>query len=79
MYVIIRSQMSSIIDLIGPELSGLFALEFAKIVESDFVYILTSTNVDQLVPNMVTIYDNEILDEFDYGSYRTATSGVICP
>ena len=48
--------MSSIIDLIGPELSGLFALEFAKIVESDFVYILTSTNVDQLVPNMVTIY-----------------------
>ena len=47
MYVTIRSQMSSIIDLIGPELSELFALEFAKIVESDFVYTLASTNVNQ--------------------------------
>ena len=52
MYVTIRSQMSSIMDLIGPELSELFA----KIAESDFVYTLASTNVDQLVPNMVTIY-----------------------
>ena len=43
-------------DLIGPELSELFALEFAKIVESDFVYTLAFTNVDQLVTNMVTIY-----------------------
>ena len=48
--------MSSIMDLIGPELSELFALEFAKIVESDFVYTLAFTNVDQLVTNMVTIY-----------------------
>ena len=47
--------MSSIMDLIGPELFELFALEFAKIAESDFVYTLASTNVDQLVPNMVTI------------------------
>ena len=47
MYVIIRSQMSSIMDLIGPELFELFALEFAKIAESDFVYNLASTNVDQ--------------------------------
>ena len=45
MYVTIRSQMSSIMDLIGAEL--LFALEFAKISEFDFVYILASTNVDQ--------------------------------
>ena len=43
-------------DLIGTELSELFALEFAKIAESDFVYFLASTNVDQLVSNMVTIY-----------------------
>ena len=56
MYVTIRSRMSSIMDLIGPELSELFALEFAKIAESDFLYILASTNVDQWVPNMVTIY-----------------------
>ena len=25
------------------------------------------------------IYDNEILDEFNYGSNLTVTSGVICP
>ena len=56
MYVTIRSRMSLIMDLIGSELSELFALEFAKIAESDFVYSLASTNVDQLVPNMVTIY-----------------------
>ena len=43
-------------DVIGPELSELFALEFAKITESDFEYTLASTNVDHLVPNMVTIF-----------------------
>ena len=48
--------MSSIMDLIGPELSELFTLEFAKVAESDLVHTLASTNVDQLVPNMVTIY-----------------------
>ena len=47
MYVTIRSQMSLIMDLIGPELSELFCLEFAKIAESDFIYTLASTNVDQ--------------------------------
>ena len=56
MYVTIWSRMSSIMDLIGPELSELFAVEFAKIAESNFVYYLASTNVDQLVPNVVTIY-----------------------
>ena len=78
MYMTIRSQMSLIMDVIGPELSELFALEFAKIAESDIVYTLASTNVDHLVPNMVTIYDNEILDEIDYGSNPTVTFGVIC-
>ena len=56
MYVTIRSRMSLIIGLIGPKLSEFFALEFAKIAESDFVYTLASINVDQLVPNMVTIH-----------------------
>ena len=56
MYVTVRSRMISIMDLIGAELSELFALEFAKIAESDFVYTVASTNVDQRVPNMVTIY-----------------------
>ena len=56
MYVTIRSRMSSIMDLIREELSELFALEFAKFAIFDFVYILASTNVDQWVLNMVTIY-----------------------
>ena len=55
-YVTIRSWISLIMDLIGPELSELFALEFAKFAESDFVYTLPSTNGDQLVPKIVTIY-----------------------
>ena len=37
MYVTIRPRMGLIMGLIGPELSELFALEFAKIAESDFV------------------------------------------
>ena len=56
MYVTIRSLMSLIMDLIGSELSDFFALELAKIVESDFVYTLASRNVNQLVPKMVTMY-----------------------
>ena len=47
MYVTIRSQMSSIMDLIGADLSESFALKFAKNFGSDFVYTLASTNVDQ--------------------------------
>ena len=56
MYVTIRSRMSSIMDLIRPELSEFFALDFAKIAESDIVYTLASTNVDKLEPNMVRVY-----------------------
>ena len=77
MYVTIRSRMRLIMDLLVPELSELFSVEFAKIAESDFVYTIASANVDQLVPNMVTI--NIFYDEFDYGSKLTVTSGVICP
>ena len=52
MYVIIRSRMSSIMDLIGPELFKLSALEAIF----DFVYTLASANIDQSVPNLTTIY-----------------------
>ena len=38
------------------EHSKLFALEFGKIAESDFVYTLTSTNIDQSTPNLVKMY-----------------------
>ena len=74
--------MSLIMDLIGSELSELFALEFAKIAESVFVYSLASTNTDQFklsTKHGHSIYDNEILDDFDYESNWIVTSGVICP
>ena len=48
--------MRLIIDVIIRELSELFPLEFAKIAESEFVYTIASTNADQLVPDMVTVY-----------------------
>ena len=35
---------------------GLYALEFGKIAESNFVYTLATANVDQLVPNMILMY-----------------------
>ena len=37
-YVTISSQMSLIMNVIGPELSELFALDFAKIAEPDYLY-----------------------------------------
>ena len=33
-----------------------FALEFGKIAESDFVYTLASTNIDQSAPNLDKMY-----------------------
>ena len=48
--------MSSIIGQIKSEHPELFALEFGKIAESDFVYSLASTNIDQSAPNLVKIY-----------------------
>ena len=41
---------------IEPEHPELFALEFGKIAESDFVYTLASTNIDQSTPNLVKMY-----------------------
>ena len=41
---------------IEPEHPELFALEFGRIAESDFVYTLASTNVDQSAPNLVKMY-----------------------
>ena len=52
----IKSQMSSIMGQIESEHPELFALEFGKIAESDFVYTLASTNVDQSMPNLVKMY-----------------------
>ena len=57
----IKSQMSSIIGQIESEHPELFALEFEKIAESDFVYTLVfytlaSTNIDQSAPNLGEMY-----------------------
>ena len=52
-YMPIKSQMSSILGQIESEHPKLFALEFGKIAESDFVYTLASTNIDQSTPNLV--------------------------
>ena len=79
-YVTTRSRMSSIMDLIGAELSELLALEFAKISESDFVYTLIIYKCRLMsIKHGHNIYDNEILDEFNYWSNPTVTSGFICP
>ena len=52
----IKSRMSLIMGQIEPEHSELFALEFRKIAESDFVYTLASTNINQWAPNLVKMY-----------------------
>ena len=52
----LRSQMSSILGQIESEHPELFALEFGKIAESDFVYTPASTNIDQSAPNLVKMY-----------------------
>ena len=48
--------MSSIMGQIELEHPELFALEFGKIAKYDFVYSLSSTNIDQSAPNLVKMY-----------------------
>ena len=48
--------MCSIIEQIEPEHPELFVLEFRKNAESDFVYTLASTNINQSTPNLVKMY-----------------------
>ena len=48
--------MSLIMCQIEPEHPELLALEFGKIAEYDFVYSLSSTNIDQSAPNLVKMY-----------------------
>ena len=40
---------------IGPEQLELFGLEVGKIAAFNFVYSLTSTNINQSAPNLVTV------------------------
>ena len=52
----IRSQVSSIMGQIEQEHPELFAIEFGKTAESDFVCTLVSTNINQSAPNLVKMY-----------------------
>ena len=45
--------MSLIMGQIEPEHLELFAFEFGKIADYDFVYSLASTNINQSAPNLV--------------------------
>ena len=52
----IKSRMSLILGQIESEHPKLFALEFGKIAEFDFVYTLASTKIDQSTPNLASMY-----------------------
>ena len=56
--------MCLIMEQIKPEHPELFALEFGKITETDFVYSLASPNINQSAPTLVTIrsWMSSILD-----------------
>ena len=74
--MLIKSQISSIMEQIQLEHPELFALEFGKIAESDFVYTLASTNIDQSTPNLVNMYvtiRSRMSSIMDHGSNRTRT------
>ena len=48
--------MISIMGQIEPEHPELFALEFGKIAETDFVYTIASTIIIQSAPNLVKMH-----------------------
>ena len=48
--------MSLIMKHFELEYPGLFALEFGKIAETDLVYTLASTNMNQSAPNLVKMF-----------------------
>ena len=54
--VIIRSQMSSFMDLIRPEMSELSALELENLPHLTLGKELASANIDPSVPNLATVY-----------------------
>ena len=48
--------MTLIMEQIKVENPKLYALEFGKIAETDFVYSLASPNINQSAPNLVKMY-----------------------
>ena len=72
--------MSSIMDLIGPELFELFALELENLPYLTlFTYTLASANIDQPVPNLAKIYMPIKSQMSSILGQNETESGVICP
>ena len=68
MYMTTRAQMGSIMELIGPELSELSALELENLPYLT-TFTLASANINQSLPNLANnTYAHEGSDEFNYGS-----------
>ena len=68
----IRSRMSSIMGQIELKHRELFALEFGKIAENDFVYTLIIYKYQPISTKLCqSVYDHKISDEFDYLTNRT--------
>ena len=70
--------MSSIMGQIEPEHLELFALELGKIAESDFVYTLSSTNINQSTLNLVKMYMT-IISRIIMELIGPELSGLSCP
>ena len=64
--------MCSIMGQIESEYPELFALEFGKIAESDFVYTLASININHSAPNLVKMY-------VTIGSWMSSIMDIIKP
>ena len=72
--------MSSIMGQIEPEHAELFAFEFGKIAEYDFVYTLIIKKYGPISTKLgQNVCDQKISDKFDYGCNQTRTVRVICP
>ena len=70
----IKFQMNLILGQIKSEHLELFAFEFGKIAESDFVYTPASTNIEKINTKLgQNVCDHKTLDMFNYGSNRTRT------
>ena len=75
----LRSWMSSILDLIGPEHLELFVLDLKK----SYISLCLHSSIYKYQPIRTklcqNIYDDTISDEFEFWSNRTKITGVICP
>ena len=79
-YMTIRSRMSSILGLIGPEPPELYALELKKKKKKCYISLCLHSSIYKYQPISTNlgqnIYDYKISDEFDFGSNRTRTITV---